>query len=216
MTRHQATLLAYLNRQTTELKLVIANINWYSSVSSQKSIPPRCPYANVDRCPRYYKNLSLLGNAGITTAIAQLEENRLFKKWKKSEHWPKVKEHESSIWNNKDFHNFCPEVAYDIFGLFASELHHYADETDIDIAHKQLSKQSAPSSDWRWQWANMTPLHYSECRLYSLLGSAEPDLTQKTETNEIFEAKPGVAGFTVNIKEIIKRIRMWICSRRKG
>ena len=185
-------------------------------MSLQKSIPPRCPYGNVDRCPRYYESLSLLGSAGITTAIDPSEEKRLLKKWKNSEHWPKVREHESSIWNNESCHNFCPEIAFDVFGLFASELHRYTDEIDIDVAHKKLSKQSALASDWRWQWSNITPLHYSECRLYSLLSSVGSDMTQGTGTNEIFEAKPGVAGFTVNIKEIAKRIWKWVCSRCKG
>ncbi|MBW8039593.1 MAG: hypothetical protein FVQ85_06295 [Planctomycetes bacterium] len=170
----------------------------------------------MDRCPRYYESLSLLGSVGITTALQPSEEKRLLRKWKKSEHWPKVKEDESSIWNNESLHNFCPEVAFDVFGLFASELHRYADDIDIDVAHKQLSKQGALASDWRWQWSNITPLHYSECRLYSLLGSIGSGKTQETGAKEIFEAKPGVAGFTVNIKEIAKRIWRRVCSRRKG
>ncbi len=193
---------------------VLANIDWYSSVSSQKSLPPRCPYANVDRCPRYYESLSLLGSAGITTALTQSEEKRLLKKWENSEHWPKVKEHAASISgprDSKSFSNFCPEVAFDVFGLFASELHRYADEIDIHAAHAQLANEVVPATDCHWQWSNITPLHYSECRLYSLLGSIGSGRMQETGTKEIFEAKPGVAGFTVNIKEIFKRI-----CRRKG
>lgn len=200
------------------MELIQANIDWYSSVSLQKSIPPRCPYANVDRCPRYYESLSLLGSAGIMTALQQSEEKRLLKKWKNSEHWPKVNEHASAIWgprDSKSFSNFCPEVAFDVFGLFASELHRYADEIDIDFAHKRLGKKGAPATDWRWQWENITPLHYSECRLYSLLGSIGSGRTQETGAKEIFEAKPGVAGFTVNIKEIAKRISKCIRSPSK-
>lgn len=202
-----------------ELEPVLGNIDWYSLVSLQKSIPPRCPYANVDRCPHYYESLSLLGSAGITTALQPFEEKRLLKKWKKSEHWPKVNEHAASIWgprDSKSFSNFCPEVAFDVFGLFASELHRYADEIDIDVAHKQLSKQGDPVTDWRWQWSHITPLHYSECRLYSLLLSKNAVGTDKIDTKEIFEAKPGVFGITVNIKEIAKRIWKWICSRSQA
>jgi len=188
-------------------------------VSSQKSISPRCPYANVDRCPRYYESLSLLGSADITTALQPSEDKRLLKKWKNSEHWPKVKEDEPFIHpprDSKNFSNFCPEVAFDVFGLFASELHRYADEIDTHAAHAQLANEGASANDWRWQWSHITPLHYSECRLYSLLGSIGSDRTQETGTKEIFEAKPGVAGFTVNIKEIAKRIWRRVCSRRKG
>jgi len=196
------------------VEIIVPDIDWYASLSSQKSIPTRCPYANADRCSRYYESLSLLGSAGITTALQPSEEKRLLKRWKNSEHWPKVNEHAVSISGpangSKSFSHFCPEVAFDVFGLFASELHRYADEIDTDVAHKQLSKQGALASDWRWQWSNITPLHYSECRLYSLLGSIGSD-----RTKEIFEAKPGVAGFTVNIKEIAKRIWKWVCSRNK-
>lgn len=190
--------------------------DWYSTISSQENLPPRCPYANVDRCPRYYECLSLLGSAGITTALQPSEEKRLLKKWKKSEHWPKVREHESSIWNNsKRFHNFCPEAAFDVLGLFASELHHYADEIDSNAAHAKLAKDKAVANDWRWNWSHVTPLHYSECRLYSLLRSNNTAGTDQAAAKEIFEAKPGVAGFTVNIKEILKRIWKWACSGRQ-
>lgn len=189
------------------------NFDWYSSVSSQKNLPPRCPYANVDRCSRYYESLSLFGSAGITTALQPSEEKRLFKKWKNSKHWPKVREHESSIRNNKDLHNFCPEVAFDVCGLFASELHRYADEIDTHTAHAQLVNEGVPASDWRWQWSYITPLHYSECRLYSQLLSTNAGSTDKNNAKEIFEAKPGLFGITVNIKEIVKRIWKLVCSR---
>ncbi len=191
------------------------NIDWYSSVSSQKSIPPRCPYANVERCPRYYESLSLLGSAGITTALQASEEKRLLRKWQKSENRPKVKEHESSIWNNESLHNFCPEVVFDVFELFASELHRYADEIDTHAAHAQLAKDGASANDPRWQWSNIRPLHYSECRLYSLLSPVGSDVKQETGKKEIVEVKPGMFGITVNIKEIAKRFWKWVYSQSK-
>ena len=39
--------------------------------------------------------------------------------------------------------NFCPEVLYERFGLFATALHGYADEIDIDSAHSQLAAEHA-------------------------------------------------------------------------
>lgn len=44
----------------------------------------------------------------------------------------------------------------------------------------------------------------------------ETEKPAETGKKEIFEAKPGVAGFTVNIKELAKRIWMRVCSRKKG
>ena len=126
-----------------------------------------------------------------------------------------MREHESSIWNNENLHNFCPEVACDVFGLFASELHHYADEIDSNAATAQLSKNGASANDWRWQWSHITPLHYSECRLYSQLLSTDVGGTDKINSKEIIEVKPGAFGITINIKEILKHFWRWISFRRE-
>lgn len=57
-------------------------------------------------------------------------------------------------------------------------------------------------------------------QLNRALKHVQADLARLTPAEigqkEIFEAKPGVAGFTVNIKEIGKRFWKWVCSRRKG
>lgn len=70
---------------------------------------------------------------------------------------------------------FCPEVSYDRFGWFASHLACHVDKLDVDVAHTRLAKEGAEPGDWRWTWALVTPLHYSECPLYSplMLGIAE-------------------------------------------
>ena len=128
-----------------------------------------------------------------------------------------MNEHASSIWgprDSKSFSNFCPEVAFDVFGLFASELHPYADEIDTHHAHAQLAKNGASSNDWRWQWSDIMPLHYSKCRLYSQLVSTNMEGTAKIEANEIIEVKPGMFGITFDIKELAKRLWKWACSHR--
>ena len=148
------------------------DLNWYTDFSHKKGLRPRCPFASVQRCPRFYQSLSLLGHAG-STAIDPKEDERLLEKWKKSELWPVTREQATSIagepGNPYSFSNFCPEVTYDGFGFFASFLGHYADEIDREIAHKALIKEGAPRGDWRWTWAYASPMHYTECHLYSLL-----------------------------------------------
>ena len=67
------------------------------------------------------------------------------------------------------FSNFCPEVSFDTFGWFASNLASYADEIDADFAHRRLAKEGASVQDWRWAWSQATPTHYTECPLYSPL-----------------------------------------------
>jgi hypothetical protein len=52
------------------------DIEWYLRISKERGVTPRCPFATVERCPRYYDSLSLLGEAG-STKISSEEEARL-------------------------------------------------------------------------------------------------------------------------------------------
>ncbi len=133
------------------------------------SVPPRCPFATVESCPRFYQSLSLLGSAG-STAIESSEDNRLFEKWEKSDLWPKTMEQETIIYgNNKFFAKFCPEVAFEGFGYFASYLGRYSGEREHGLAHEKLGEIGASSEDYRWAWLSVTSMHYTECPLYSVL-----------------------------------------------
>jgi hypothetical protein len=53
------------------------DMDWYLRLSSARHVTPRCPFASVKRCPRYYQSLSLLGEAGNTKIPA--EEDDLLK-----------------------------------------------------------------------------------------------------------------------------------------
>lgn len=196
-------------------KPVQPNFDWYSSLSLQNGVQPRCPFSNVEMCPRYYESLSLLGVAGITTPLQQSEEKRLLAKWKRSEHWPKLDEHRVSILDGRHFMHFCPEVAYDFFGLFASGLYRYSDEEDCHRVHEQLSENGTSTSDWRWQWSNIIPLHYSECQLYSTLIQTGSKNTQEAGRKEIVEVKPSMFGIKIDVKETLIRFWKWICFKRK-
>ncbi|MYD61723.1 MAG: hypothetical protein F4W91_11840 [Gemmatimonadetes bacterium] len=151
---------------------VIPDLDWYLEKSKTQGISPRCPHATSDSCPRFYQSLSLLGNAG-STKISKEEDDRLLKKWEKTDLWPKTKEQATSIGgsdnNYHHFSNYCPEVAFERFGYFASSLARYADEIDMDNAHERLAKTGSTENDWRWHWASIQPQHYSECPLYSIL-----------------------------------------------
>lgn len=113
-----------------------------------------------------------MGDAG-STKIAPKEDDRLKKSWEKTDIWPVTAEQATSISGpgneTKNFSHFCPEVSFDRFGLFAAELHKYADEIDVGGTHQMLLKEGASSNDWRWSWSYVEPMHYTECPLYSLL-----------------------------------------------
>src|SRR5207247_8245316 len=87
--------------------------------------------------------------------------------------WPVVDEQATSITGadgkRSGFHNFCPEVSFEVFHLFASYLHRFSDEIDIEIRHKQLSEAAHPYAAWRWNWDTVMPIHYTDCPVYSAL-----------------------------------------------
>lgn len=154
------------------MSFVIADKEWYRDRSTADSLSMHCPYATVERCPRYYQSLSLLKETGATS-IDEKEDEKLLKKWKKSELWPQIMEHSTSVSSTDEkflgFSNFCPEVSYDRFGVFVSSIHSFPDELDQEAMHSYLSKINAPQNDVRWRWSHAEPLHFSECPLYSVL-----------------------------------------------
>jgi hypothetical protein len=151
---------------------IIPNIEWYTKISEQKGLQPRCPFATVETCPRYYQSLWAMGEVG-STKIESKEDERLLKYWEESDLWPKTKEYETSIsgidGGPNIFSQFCPEILYDRFGLFVSFLADYADEKDMHRMNQKLKKEGALTNDWRWQWASALPTHYTDCQQYSIL-----------------------------------------------
>lgn len=149
------------------------DLPWYTEISTAKQLSPRCPFASVHRCPRYYASLALLGEVGVATSIGPDLNQRLLEMWKRSDLWPVTSEQEAAVMCSdgqpRFFSNFCPEVSFDRFGWFASDLSYHADDIDADAAHRNLADGGASSHDWRWTWGNVKSLHYAECQMYSLL-----------------------------------------------
>ena len=154
------------------MSLLVPDLEWYTNKSKNNGSVPRCPFATVNSCPRFYQSLLLLGYAG-STKIEKEEDERLLERWKESSLWPTTREQETSITgsseNYSQFSKFCPEVAFERFGYFATSLGRYADEMDRDHMHKNLGEGETTKNDWRWEWAYVKPQHYSDCSLYSLL-----------------------------------------------
>jgi hypothetical protein len=126
---------------------VIPIIDWCRKVSIDLGVPTRCPFASVERCPRYYQSLSLLGHAGHTE-ISPKKDKKLQKKWEKSDLWPTIGEQATSVSGaperRKSFSKFCSEIAYDCFGFFGSELYPYHAETDQDYGIKFGTQKGLP------------------------------------------------------------------------
>lgn len=196
------------------------NLSWYTEISREKGLLPRCPFASVHRCPRYYQSLSLMGSVG-STKIDPGEEKKLFQKWSRSELWPATDEQATSVGGSpsqpQTFSNFCPEVAFDQLGVFASFLADYADEIDRGAAHSKLNKRGVATDDWRWTWASVIPKHYSECPLYSPLSydssKEAPHRTGDSE-NRILNLRPGFLGISLNLHAVYDRLSKWWHKRR--
>ncbi len=197
------------------------NLEWYVGVSAAKDVLPRCPFASVHRCPRYYQSLSLLGEAG-STKIEPDKDSELLTRWGKSDLWPVTREQATSTFgpegHPKIFSNFCPEVSFDRFGWFASYLSEYSDEIDFDAAHAILAREGTPRGDAHWQWESLAPMHYTACPVYApLMHSKVTDGSPQGHNpsdREIVQLKPGAWGITVDLKALARRAREWVRQRR--
>jgi len=151
----------------------VPDLEWYQKKSKAIGGAPRCPFAALRRCPKYYSSVWVMGEHGGAAKIPESTDKELLKYWEQIDLWPIPGELEpAAVGPPNDAHifwNICPEVSYDRFGHFASHLYQYADEIDLDCAHKALSASHAGSNDWRWTWSGLTPQHYSECPMYSQL-----------------------------------------------
>lgn len=200
------------------------NMAWYLRISRERGVTPRCPFATVESCPRYFHSLSLLGEAG-STKIPPEEDKRLEEFWKKSDLLPRTREQDtalagtSSKWTS--YSEFCPEVIFNRYGLFASHLADYADSIDREVAQEQLAQRGVPGTNWRWRWAWVQPMHFTECPLYSPLAhrrqSAERTsrLQSGEAPEELLKLNPGIWGISLNLKEALRRLRVWWVRRSR-
>jgi hypothetical protein len=192
-------------------------IDWYLSVSRDRGVTPRCPFSTVEGCPRYFRSLVMFSQAGSTKLDPQ-EEKRLDTLWENSDLLPLTAEHDTSMSGTdehwKSFSNFCPETIYERFNYFASGLGDYADDIDRDIASERLAGVNAPTPDYRWRWAWIRPMHYTECPLYSPLfhrrglGDNNPVKASLAPT-ELVSLKPGIWGVNINLNELWRRAQEW-------
>jgi hypothetical protein len=96
---------------------------------------------------------------------------------------------------------------YERFRFFAKGLGDYPDSIDRDFAHQRLEREGIPSSHWQWRWAWLTPLHFTECPLYSPLSLSSPKASKTEEKQEEpITLKPTFMGMSVNLNEVWRRL----------
>lgn len=150
---------------------IYPDLEWYSAISERKRLPGRCQHASVHRCPRYFDSLALLSDVGITTRIPEPIHDAAVARWKTHELAPATAEAAASISGSGGASNFCPEVAFDTFKLFAVTLIRLSsDPVDQQISELAIKRDpGTDGKDWRGFWSHVEPLHYSDCPLYAKL-----------------------------------------------
>lgn len=198
------------------MKPVYPDLSWYMAISDRKKVTGRCPFASVQRCPRHFESTALLSDVGTTTKMPAELHDRLMAKWQAHHAWPATAETSTAISSaDGDAHsysNFCPEVAYDTFRLFATTLIRFSDE--IDRAHvERLIAADGPGDgrDWRWNWQHVEPMHYTECPVYAKL--YEEQFMAQINFNAPISGQVNVAGTSIrnpvmhlSVGELLARI----------
>jgi hypothetical protein len=113
--------------------------------------------------------------------MSDADQERLDTKWQPFK--TVVAEEEAIVISEDDrlscVSRFCPEVAFLIFGFFASSLGRYGDEEDKALAHKRLQQQGAGLDDPGWTWETIHARHYTECSEYSLFATFASEKPKK-------------------------------------
>lgn len=155
---------------------IYPDLDWYTSISERKNMLARCPYANGHRCPKYFESVWMLSKHGMMTEIPEGLHNEFLTKWQSHELWPLTDETATTISGGdrkkgSSFSRLCPEVTFDAFNLFASQIIEFYDSFDREFYHRQLTEKGSTRSekDWRWNYERVVPMHFSECPLYSKL-----------------------------------------------
>lgn len=197
------------------MPLTFPDLAWYSAQSERKRLPGRCPYASLHRCPRYFESAALLSDAGTTSPMPQELHDFMLEKWRTHDLSPATAESATSISGGSPpncYSNFCPETAFDTFGLFAATLIRIVDPIDRQMAERLIKDDPTPTGkDWRWIWSHVAPLHYADCPLYAKL------LPEKTMANLTFNGpvtgNVNIAGhsitgpvMTLTLTELIEKI----------
>jgi hypothetical protein len=166
-----------------------ADETWYLKRDGRRKLPPHCPIAANDRCPRYYLSQRYAADAGALSLELSADLRALIEqRWAATDVFADI-EQSVAIWLRpngqlRGVSQFCPEVTGRLFGLFCSDLRTYPDEESKQVHHKQLSAEAATPDDPRWDWMIADSRHYTECHEFSVYGSAQTSSNKTCKTNK--------------------------------
>jgi len=82
------------------MNFINPTLKWYKSISAKYNLPPRCPFANIYKCPKYFDSLCNLEGTGATSMNEQ-DIKELDKYWEEKKLKFGLKEEVSHIAKKK-------------------------------------------------------------------------------------------------------------------
>ncbi|MFA7328971.1 MAG: hypothetical protein WC081_05660 [Candidatus Ratteibacteria bacterium] len=170
--------------------------NWYYEKSRELKLSKNCPFSSPQLCPRYYESVKILQNVKLVKGIGSKIDKKLAQKWEEHPMKPCMQEEESGIsfegdpgtssYKTLSISNFCPELTFKQFGIFASSLARLTDIIDTEPIPNYVKRMKADKDDWKWEYHRVDHQHYSDCKEYLWLSSHETAI-QKTIYPEVLK-----------------------------
>ncbi|WP_109832768.1 hypothetical protein [Reichenbachiella versicolor] len=171
--------------------------NEYLQLSKENGSSPRCPL--ISKCERramtlYYEDSSMVQYINYSKFLsAMIDEEGLDENYIKC-----IGESPSFVGGESSFRlsNMCPEVSlFENSQITVDTLGLAAKAVSYDKYFKTPSKSMVEESG-----------HYSECAEYAKFSF---ERKSNSQTHDLFEAKPGMFGFTINLIELYRRVVKW-------
>ena len=208
-----------LDASNTFMTHIHPNLDWYSTVGDQRGKDRRCPFATVNRCPKYFETLVVLEQQYNSPKIPRAIQKSMVKKWREDELWavtladkPKAIEYRDTG-NHLEFRSLCPEASFEVFELFTSSISYFKSTLDFKVRELQIKDTVYGSMHWHWVWQyfHVEPMHFSDCSMFGKI-SKEKAIANVTISG-VIHGQVNIAGehidspsYSITIGEIAHQI----------
>ena len=180
------------HKTKSNTKYVHPDADWYISTSSNRGVDLYCPYANDIACPCYFESRIVLKQS---TSEEQVSGDAFWKRKKISKQKQVLRELLESIkpeiithspGYSYTYHNLCPEVMAERFGLYASNIEewregepwkhpdgglisNFIDTWEMNQRDDLCEREGLQEDHWMRQYYEVKKLHYTQCEFFKML-----------------------------------------------